>query len=141
MKRLWLSLIFVLFGLIGSFLCGAGVVAIAQANSLTIGSFTIDATGTPTLTVKPPTRAGTLAVTADIPAAQPGTNAIAGAATLNGGSVTVTFTALTAAPPICVAIDTTAASPVRRSAVTATSVTFEGVSNHQIEYICTAKNN
>ena len=108
-------------------------------DSLTIGAFTIDATGSPSLTVKPPTRAGTLAITADIPTATP-VNMVAGQATLAGGSVTVTFTALSA-PPVCVATDVTAASSVRRSAVTAASVTFEGVTNHVIEYICTAKSN
>lgn len=109
-----------------------------QANSLTIGAFTIDATGATALTVKPPTRAGTLAITADIPA--PGNNIIAGQAVLTGGTVTVTFPAF-AAVPVCVAIDTTQASVIRRSAVTINSVTFEGVKDHAIEYICTAKNN
>jgi hypothetical protein len=121
---------------------GAGLgVGIAQTNSLSIGAFTIDASGSPALTVKPPTRAGTLAITADIPVAPPGPTLVAGQATLIGGVVTVNFTAINANAPICVAIDTTQASPVRRAAVTPTSVTFEGVKDHTIEYICTAKNN
>lgn len=112
----------------------------AAVDSLTIGGFTIDATGSPALTVKPPSRAGTLAITADIPNTPPSSNIIAGQATLNGGVVTVTFPAQPS-PPICVAIDVTAASAVRRGPVTVTQVTFEGVSNHAIEYICTTKNN
>lgn len=116
---------------------GLGVAVAAQTNSFSIGAFTIDTTGSSTVTVKPPTRDGTLAITADLP---PGNNVIAGQATLNGGQVTATFPAQ-GSPPICIAIDTTAASPVRRAGVTATSVTFEGVSNHVIEYVCTGKNN
>lgn len=114
-----------------------GAIGLAQTNSLTIGAFTIDATGTPATTVKPPTRAGTLAITADIP---PPGGVIAGQAQLANGLVTVTFPAQSA-PPVCIAIDTTAASPVRRQAVTATNVTFEGITNHAIEYICATKNN
>lgn len=111
--------------------------AASPVDSLTVGTFTLDATGAPAVTVKPPTRAGTLAITADIPVIPPG-QAIAGQATLSGGQVTIPFPAQ-AAPPICVANDVTAASPVRRLAVSTASVSFEGVSNHQIEFICTAK--
>lgn len=131
-----LSIAFVIAGA----LCGIVLTVQAALDSLTIGAFTIDATGAPATTVKPPTRSGTLAVTADIPVTPPGANVIAGAATLTGGTVLVTFPAQPA-PPICVAIDTTATSAVSRSAVTVSSVTFEGVRNHAIEYICTAKNN
>lgn len=115
------------------------VIVSAQTNSLTVGAFTIDASGTTAVTAKPPTRNGTLAITADIPTA-PSVNVIAGQTTLVNGVVTVLFPAQVA-PPICVAIDVTAASAVRRSTVTVNSVTFEGVTNHSLEYICTAKNN
>lgn len=120
-------------------LSAIAVIALAQTNSFTIGGFTIDASGSPVLTVKPPTRAGTLAIVADIPTAPPSAT-IAGSATLTAGQVTVTFPAQSAAP-VCVAIDTTAASAVRRTAVTNSSVSFEGVTNHLIEYVCAAKNN
>ncbi len=114
--------------------------ALAQTNSLTIGAFTIDATGAPTLTVKPPTRAGTLAITADILNTAPAVNVIAGSVTLVNGQAVANFPAQSV-PPICIAIDTTAASPVRRQAVTTASVTFEGITNHVIEYVCAPKNN
>jgi hypothetical protein len=119
----------------------SAVYALPVVDSLTIGAFTIDATNAPAVTVKPPARPGTLAVTADIITAAPSVPMVAGQATLAGGSVTITFTAISASVPICVATDVSAASPVRRGAVTSTSVTFEGVSNHVIEYICTVKNN
>lgn len=115
-----------------------GVVGAAQLNSLSIGSFTIDATDTPVTTVKPPTRSGTLAITADIPLIPQTT--IAGQANFVNGAVTIIFP-VQASAPVCVATDVTAASPVRRTAVTVSSVTFEGVTNHAIEYICATKNN
>lgn len=114
-------------------------VALAQTNSLSIGTFTIDASNTPAITVKPPARNGTLAITADIPNLQP-SNMIAGSANFANGVVTITFPPQLSAP-VCVATDTTAASPVRRTAVSNTSVTFEGVTNHGIDYVCTTKTN
>lgn len=114
---------------------------VPQTSSFTIGNFTIDATGSPVVTVQPPTRAGRLALLADIPPAPPqGSVVIAGSAVLANGLVTVTIP-VQVAPPVCVAVDTTAASPVRRVAVTVSSVSFEGVSNHALDYLCTPKNN
>jgi len=120
-----------------AFLLLISTIAYAQTSSFTVGAFTIDATDTPAVTVKPPVRAGTLAVTADIP---PALNIIAGGAVLNNGTVTVNFPAQNNAP-VCVATDITAVSAVRRTAVTVSSVSFEGVTNHAIEYICAARNN
>jgi hypothetical protein len=117
-----------------------GFLALPQTSSFTVGNFTLDTTGSPVITVQSPTRAGRLALLTDIPITPPGVNIIAGSATLVNGLVTVTIPAQTA-PPICVAIDVTAASPVRRVAVTATAVSFEGVSNHAIDYVCAPKNN
>lgn len=114
---------------------------VPQTNSFTIGNFTIDATGSPVVAVQPPTRAGRLALVADIPPAPPQASVvIAGSAVLVNGLVTVIIPAQIA-PPVCVAVDTTAASPVRRVAVTVSSVSFEGVSNHSLDYLCTPKNN
>ncbi len=117
-------------------------VALAQTQStLTVGGFTISVpTANPAVLVQSPSRNGTLALKEDIPVTPPASNIIAGQATLVGGTATVSFPAQNA-PPICVAIDTTAASAVQRSAVTVSSVTFEGVKNHQLEYVCVAKNN
>ncbi len=126
--------------IIGIAICVGWIgIAYAQTNSFTIGTFTIDASGTPAATVKPPTRNGTLAITADIPTAQQG-NIIAGSANFANGVVTINFP-LQPSAPACIATDTTAASPVRRTSVTNNSVTFEGVTNHGIDYVCTTKSN
>lgn len=109
-----------------AFLLAGIVTAYAQtANSLQVGSFTLNVPAVNTaVTVNSPGKSGTLALTSDIPLTPPGTVVFAGQVPVNGSA---TFSGITAAP-VCTL------SP--RFTTTATGLQITAV-----DYVCTAKNN